>query len=155
MNDDAKAVARQQQFLDVISRDEATERFEAALSAAPVGIETVALAEALNRVLADDIPSPVDVTTFDRSNVDGFAVRSTDTVSATEEEPRQLRLNDEIIAPGKSPRVSNLKLKRFGRSSRMPPRRRRVGADDGRRRRRRSTRKKDPETRPCFTEIPR
>ena len=106
MNRDAKAAGHQQQFLDVISRDEATERFEAALSLTPVGIETVALAEALSRVLADDVRSPVDVTTFDRSNVDGFAVRSVDTVSATEEEPRRLRLNDEVIAPGNPPQSS-------------------------------------------------
>jgi putative molybdopterin biosynthesis protein len=106
MNDDLKVAGRQQQFLDVISRDEATERFEAALSQASVGTESVTLIDALNRVLANDVQSPVDVTTFDRSNVDGFAVRAADTVAATEEKPQRLRLNDEVISPGRSPTSS-------------------------------------------------
>ena len=37
------------------------------------------LAAALGRVLADDVIAPVDAPPFDRSNVDGFAVRAADT----------------------------------------------------------------------------
>jgi putative molybdopterin biosynthesis protein len=64
----------QEQFLHVVDRDEAERRFRAAVDLAPRGIEPVALDEALGRVLAVDVTSPVDVPSFDRANVDGFAV---------------------------------------------------------------------------------
>ena len=46
--------------------------------------ESVALAEALTRVLAHDVVAAVDAPPFDRSNVDGFALRAADTVGAGE-----------------------------------------------------------------------
>ena len=64
----------QEQFLHVLDRDEAERRFRAAIDLTPRGIETVPLDAALGRVLAADVISPVDVPSFDRSNVDGFAV---------------------------------------------------------------------------------
>jgi hypothetical protein len=51
----------------------------------PLGAEEVPLAEALGRVLAEDVVAPVDVPGFDRSGVDGFAVRAGDTVGASAE----------------------------------------------------------------------
>jgi molybdopterin molybdotransferase/putative molybdopterin biosynthesis protein len=93
----------QTQFLTVISRDEATARFRQHLRLAPLGKETVALADALNRVLAEDVLADVDVPAFDRSNVDGFAVVASDTFGAMEEKPRTVRLNDEVLAPGVVP----------------------------------------------------
>jgi putative molybdopterin biosynthesis protein len=50
--------------------------------------------------LAEDVRATVDVPGFDRSNMDGFAVRAADTFGASEEEPVRLRLNDEILATG-------------------------------------------------------
>ena len=47
--------------------------------------------------------APVDVPPFDRSNVDGFAVRSADLASASETAPVRLRLNGEVIACGVAP----------------------------------------------------
>jgi hypothetical protein len=44
--------ARQQQFLEVVGRDEAEQRFRAHLRLAPLGEERVGLAQALGRVLA-------------------------------------------------------------------------------------------------------
>src|SRR5499426_1519791 len=93
----------QTQFLTVISRDEATERFRRHLRLAPLGKETVPLAVALNRVLAEDVLADVDVPAFDRSNVDGFAVLASDTFGAMEENPRAVRPNDEVLAPGVVP----------------------------------------------------
>jgi putative molybdopterin biosynthesis protein len=58
----------------VLDRDEAERRFRAVLDLAPRGIERVDLESALGRVLAADVQSPVDVPSFDRSNVDGYAV---------------------------------------------------------------------------------
>jgi molybdopterin molybdotransferase/putative molybdopterin biosynthesis protein len=96
-------MSAQDQFLDVIDRDEAERRFHSALNLQPLGDETVPLADALGRVLADDIRSPVDVPSFDRANVDGYAVRAADTFGASEQQPRQLRLLAGGIAAGNSP----------------------------------------------------
>src|SRR5262249_53357566 len=82
---------QQDQFLNVVDRDEAERRFRAALNLRPLGAEAVPLAEALGRVLAADVAAPVDVPGFDRANVDGFAVRAEDTFGATEDRPRSLR----------------------------------------------------------------
>jgi putative molybdopterin biosynthesis protein len=77
--------AGQKQFLEVLDRDEAEARWRAVVGAAALGAETVALEAALGRVLADDIRATVDVPGFDRSNMDGFAVRAADTFGASEE----------------------------------------------------------------------
>jgi putative molybdopterin biosynthesis protein len=97
---------RQDQFLDVIDRDEADRRFRAALDPRPLGPEAVPLAEAHGRVLAVDVPAPIDVPGFDRSNVDGFAVRGEDTFGAAEDRPASLALNGEEVPPGVRPRVT-------------------------------------------------
>ena len=95
----------QDQFLDVIDRDEAERRFHAVLDLRPLGEETVPLGQALGRVLSRDVQAPVDVPYFDRSNVDGYAVRAADTYGAQEERVRRLRINDESIAAGVVPRT--------------------------------------------------
>ena len=94
------ADGRQTQFLSVITRDEATARFRRHLTLAPLGDETVSLADALDRVLAVDVVAGVDVPGFDRSNVDGFAVQASDTFGAGEEDRRGLELNAEVLTPG-------------------------------------------------------
>src|SRR5262245_48852192 len=99
----AAADGRQTQFLTVITRDEATERFRRHLKLEPLGVETVPLARALDRVLADDVIAGVDVPGFDRSNVDGFAVQASDTFGAAEENVRSLVLSAEVLTPGMVP----------------------------------------------------
>src|SRR5262249_16389280 len=94
---------RQEQFLDVIDRDEAERRFRAALDLRPLPAERVVLMDPLGRVLATDIVAPIDVPAFDRANVDGFAVRAADTFGAEEMAPRSLQLNSESITPGLIP----------------------------------------------------
>ena len=93
----------QEQFLTVLDRDEAHRRFQAALDLLPLGIERVPLDQGLGRVLATDVVSPVDVPSFDRSNVDGFAVVAQDTHGASEEVPRRVRLSSEAIHTGVVP----------------------------------------------------
>jgi putative molybdopterin biosynthesis protein len=100
------SLARQEQFLEVVDRDEATARFHRHLELRPLGTETVPLAQALGRVLAEPLVAAVDVPGFDRASVDGFAVRADDTESASEQTPRRLRLNREILTPGREPRVT-------------------------------------------------
>src|ERR1700730_2342957 len=99
------SMREQEQFLHVLDRDEAERRLRAAIDATPRGIESVALDAALGRVLASDVVSPVDVPSFDRSNVDGFALVSEDTFGASEEVPRCVQLGAEAIHPGIVPRT--------------------------------------------------
>jgi len=96
-------MSEQEQFLQVLDRDEAERRFRAAIDLTPLGIEKIPLDTALGRVLAADVISPVDVPSFDRSNVDGFAVVAEDTFGASEEVPRSVRLVDEEIHTGVVP----------------------------------------------------
>ncbi|HEY2163546.1 MAG TPA: molybdopterin-binding protein, partial [Gemmatimonadaceae bacterium] len=90
----------QEQFLQVLDRDEAERRFRAVVDCSPRGKELVPLDATLGRVLAEDVLSPIDVPSFDRSNVDGFAVVAEDTFGASEEAPRSVILIDEEIHTG-------------------------------------------------------
>jgi putative molybdopterin biosynthesis protein len=96
----------QDQFLTVLSRAEAVARFEAALQPKPLGLETVGLDESLGRVLGRDVAAPVDTPPFDRSVVDGFAVRAGDVAMASETQPVLLVLNGETIACGTQPTLT-------------------------------------------------
>lgn len=54
--------------------------------------EELPFERALGRVLAEDIIARTDVPPFDRSAVDGYAVRAADTFGATATKPRELRV---------------------------------------------------------------
>jgi putative molybdopterin biosynthesis protein len=100
-----QTLARQEQFLDVVDRDEAARRFHTHLNLRPRGCESVPLSRALGRILARAIAAEVDVPGFDRASVDGFAVHADDTAGASERAPRTLSLNPEILTPGKEPQL--------------------------------------------------
>jgi putative molybdopterin biosynthesis protein len=102
-NQDLLRAARQQQFLDVLDRDEAEARFRQHLKLSPLGEESLPLAKTLGRILSRSVISAVDVPGFDRSRMDGFALRSSDTTGATDESPRTLELHAEILTPGVVP----------------------------------------------------
>jgi molybdopterin molybdotransferase len=53
----------------------------------PLPVETVALQEALGRVLAEPIESRLTLPPWDNSAMDGFAVRSTDIDGADDDHP--------------------------------------------------------------------
>ncbi len=99
---------KQTQFLEVLDRDEAERRWRLVVGRERLCAETVPLEAALGRVLAEDVRATVDVPGFDRSNMDGFALRAADTFGATEEEPIRLRLNDDILATGILPQTEVL-----------------------------------------------
>jgi len=103
--DAVRRAARQEQFLEVVSADEARRRFEACVDHSPLGGETLLLSSVLSRGLSDDVVAPVDAPPFDRSNVDGFAVRASDTHGASDNEPKRLHLNAEVIACGVQPGI--------------------------------------------------
>ncbi len=59
-----------------------------------LGTTDVAISKAVGRILAEDISSDMDLPPFDRSQMDGFAVRSEDVASA----PVALRIVGESVA---------------------------------------------------------
>jgi len=101
-----RAAARQEQFLEVLSPEQARIRFESRLALKPLGQEKASLSQCLGRVLAGDIAAPADVPPFDRSNVDGFALRAADTIGASDDSPRTFALNREVLACGVPPRLT-------------------------------------------------
>jgi len=67
--------------------------------------EEVTLVAAAGRVLAQDVVSPMDVPPFDRSAMDGYAVRSEDVAGAGELNPVTLKAMGELFA-GEEQKVS-------------------------------------------------
>ncbi len=65
---------------------------------APLGHEDVALPEALGRVLAEDVDSPITLPARTNSAMDGFAVRSADVRGASRKAPRRLEVIEEVQA---------------------------------------------------------
>lgn len=103
--DRVRRAARQEQFLEVVSAEEATRRFHAAIDLRPLPAERVPLAASLGRVVAETVAAAADAPPFDRSSVDGFALRAADTAGATEATPRRLCLNAEVLACGVAPAI--------------------------------------------------
>jgi putative molybdopterin biosynthesis protein len=89
--------------LDVLDEGEAHRRFDEACAHLEPRIEHVTLDVALHRVLAADVTAAVDVPAFDRSNMDGFAVRAADTFGAEELEPVVLAVAGLALAAGHAP----------------------------------------------------
>ncbi len=67
-----------------------------ALRVAPRGHEVIPLEAALGRVLASDVIAPHDLPPFERSAVDGWAVRAEDTAAASVGRPVRLRAVGEV-----------------------------------------------------------
>jgi molybdopterin molybdotransferase len=83
-------------FTNLLTPEEATQRFARAYTPRPRGIEHVPLAAAYGRVLAQDATAREDLPSFDRSTVDGFAVRAADVSSAAAKTPITLRLAGDV-----------------------------------------------------------
>ena len=60
--------------------------------------ETVSLPEAFDRVLAEDIVSPIDLPPFDNSAMDGYALRHEDSAGASQSRPATLAVTMDIMA---------------------------------------------------------
>ncbi len=91
-------------FRKLISVDDAKRILARNFKPAPVGSEVVQLSEAYNRALADDVVSPYDIPPFNRSTVDGYAVKASDTFGAEEDRPVALRLAGRVSV-GEAPKV--------------------------------------------------
>ena len=70
----------------------------------PLSTESVPVPEALGRVTAQDILSPVNLPDFSRSTMDGFAVMAQDTTGASEGSPIEFNLMGEVLM-GEVPKV--------------------------------------------------
>ena len=62
----------------------------------PLSFEKVAMEDSLHRVLYEDVISPINLPEFQRSTVDGFALKAKDTYGASEKNPAILRVTAEI-----------------------------------------------------------
>jgi molybdopterin molybdotransferase len=81
----------------IVTREEALRKLEEQFSLPVLAAQSVSLGSALNRVLAQDIVSPEDLPEFNRSTMDGFAVRSADTFGATESRAAYLTVVGESV----------------------------------------------------------
>ncbi|MEM1639547.1 MAG: molybdopterin biosynthesis protein [Desulfurococcaceae archaeon] len=86
-------------FHKLVSIDEALRNVMSKIVLQPRGIEEVELSNALHRVLAVDVYAPIDHPPFDRSEVDGYAVKSINVANATELNPATLSIEG-FIRPG-------------------------------------------------------
>ncbi len=85
----------------LLSVEEARERVFAAIERSTEP-EVAWLSEALGRVAAESITSPISLPPWDNSAMDGYAIRGADTASATEEAPATFDVIGEVAA-GQAP----------------------------------------------------
>jgi len=89
-------------FHALVDPDEAIRLVIEKINPRPPGVEKVSLSNALYRVLAKDVYSPIDHPPFDRSEVDGYAVRSVDVEWSDELSPVYLKIKGRV-KPGEKP----------------------------------------------------
>ena len=91
-------------FRELISVEEARQKLLAHFQPQPLGIETITLENVYGRVLGENIEAGIDVPSFDRATMDGFAVRAEDTYGADEDSPVELKVAGKVNA-GEKPEV--------------------------------------------------
>ncbi|MEM3824065.1 MAG: molybdopterin-binding protein [Candidatus Bathyarchaeia archaeon] len=79
-------------FRKLLTLEEAKKVIQEYFKPKPLGVEEIPLLEAWNRVLAEDITAPMDIPPFNRSTVDGYAVKAEDTFGAEENKPVKLKV---------------------------------------------------------------
>jgi len=89
----------------LLSLEEARKILKKSFSPKSVWVERVSLSEAHDRVLAGDIVAPMDVPPFDRSTVDGYAVKAVETFGADEDRPVALKFCGQVTV-GEPPSVA-------------------------------------------------
>jgi molybdenum cofactor synthesis domain-containing protein len=92
-------------FKKLLSFNEAKQILEKTVSVKPIGVEKVSLSNAHNRVLAQDIVSPINIPPFTRSTVDGYAVKAANTFGASEDHPIRFKLCGHVSI-GEAPKVA-------------------------------------------------
>jgi len=83
-------------FRKLFTFDEARQIIHQHFKPKPLGVEEITLLGACNRVLAEDITATLDIPPFNRSTVDGYAVKAEDTFGAAENKPARLKLRGTV-----------------------------------------------------------
>ena len=92
-------------FRKLMTFDEAKNAISLHLKPKPLGEEELSLMEAYNRILKEDIFSALDIPPFNRSTVDGYAVKAEDTFGAEENQPVTLNVKG-VVNVGEQPKIS-------------------------------------------------
>ncbi len=71
----------------------------------PLGTEYISTRECLFRVVAEDIIAKYDVPNYNNSAMDGFAIKSQETINATKERPVVLKIVD-VLPAGKRKKIA-------------------------------------------------
>jgi molybdenum cofactor synthesis domain-containing protein len=83
-------------FRKLLTLDEAEEVIRRHFKLRLLGVENASLLEACNRVLAENVISTLDIPPFNRSTVDGYAVKAEDTFGAEENKPAKVRVSGTV-----------------------------------------------------------
>jgi putative molybdopterin biosynthesis protein len=92
-------------FRKLLTLDEAEKVIRRHFKPKPLGVEETSLLEAHNRVLGEDVVATLDIPPFDRSTVDGYAVKAADTFGADEKRPVWLKVCGKVNA-GEKPNTT-------------------------------------------------
>jgi len=93
--------------------DDALKKIQAHIT--PASLDEVETSKTLNRILATDIISELDIPPFDRSAMDGYAVKAEDTFGASPSNPKIINKigtieigeqTDLVLKPGRAIRIS-------------------------------------------------
>lgn len=85
-------LARLKGFKNLTPVEKAKKSFFSKLQMGKLKVITVPLEQALNRVLAEDIKASENLPKFDRSAVDGYAIKAEETVGVTHFKPKTFRI---------------------------------------------------------------
>jgi len=88
----------------VVSVETARDIFDKNFTLPEMLSEYISILDAAGRITAKDIVSPVNLPDFDRSSMDGYAVRAQDTFGATESLPAYLQIIGEVLM-GEEPHI--------------------------------------------------
>ena len=92
-------------FRKLMTFDEAQRAIRDQFKPVFLGEEEAVLLEAYNRVLSENVVSTLDIPPFNRSTVDGYAVKAADTIGADEDQPATLKVSG-VVNIGEQPKVA-------------------------------------------------
>jgi putative molybdopterin biosynthesis protein len=95
-------------FRRLMTFDEAKKVVAEQLKPTTLGAEEIPLLDAYNRVLKENAVSTLDIPPFNRSTVDGFAVKAEDTYGAEENQPAKLTVRGTVNI-GEPPKIRLVK----------------------------------------------
>lgn len=99
-------LARLKGFKRLTTVDDALSLFLKELKPARLGVDCIPISEALERIVAENVVAPGDMPPFDRSAMDGYAVRAKDTFETSQFKPRLLKLTEKnVVNKGEAKQV--------------------------------------------------